>query len=117
MYGDTGSTLHSGLETDRLIVEWRLTDPHVERILAGGQNAILPAALDAPIVDPDVPTSTAPHERRASLPTSPWVQVTVPQQIDEVKRRHPMTHGSGNGDPARVQWYLANGYRVESSST
>ena len=114
MYGDTDSTLHSGLETDRLIVEWRLTDPHVERVLAGGQDAIPPTALDAPIVNPDVPTSTAPHERDESLPTSPWVQVAVPQQIDEVKVTAP--------DDARLwqlatrrafQWYLANGYCVE----
>ena len=114
MYGDTGSPLHHGLETDRLIVEWRLTDPHVERVLTHGQDAIPPVALDAPLVNPDAPTSTAPHVMGKSLPTSPWVQIAVPQQIDEVKATAP--------DDARLwqlatrrafQWYLANGYRVE----
>ena len=29
MYGDTGSLLHSGLDTDRFVVKWRLDDPQV----------------------------------------------------------------------------------------
>ena len=114
MYGDTGSTLHSGLETDRLIVEWRLTDPHVERVLAGRQDAIPPAALDAPIVNPDVPTSTALHERGESLPISPWVQVAVPRHIDEVKATAPDDARRWQLATRRAfQWYLAYGYRVE----
>ena len=114
MHGDTGSTLHSGLETDRLIVEWRLTDPHVKRVLARGQDAIPPSALDAPIVKPDAPTSTAPHVRGESLPTSPWVQVAMPRHIDEVKATAPDDARRWQLATRRAfQWYLTNGYRVE----
>ncbi len=35
MYGDTGSRLHQGLATDRLIMEWKLRAPHVEALAAG----------------------------------------------------------------------------------
>jgi len=34
-YGDTGSFLHAGLPSDRLIAEWWLTTPRVEAALAG----------------------------------------------------------------------------------
>ena len=113
MYGDTGSTLHSGLDTDRLVVEWRLTDPQVERALAGHAEpaAPFPFAHDVPIVNPD--TSTASLVIAEALPPLPWVRVAVPQNIDEVKAAAP--------DDARLwqlatrrafQWYFGHGYRV-----
>lgn len=41
-YGITSSPLHGGLPTDRLLAEWHLRSPHVERIL-GGAKAAVPA--------------------------------------------------------------------------
>jgi predicted GNAT superfamily acetyltransferase len=41
-YGITGSELHSGLPTDRLIAEWWLDSPHVRNILEGSGD--LPAS-------------------------------------------------------------------------
>jgi len=34
MYGDSNSTLHAGLGTDRFVVEWRLADERVARVIA-----------------------------------------------------------------------------------
>src|SRR4029079_559712 len=31
LYGDARSALHRGVPTDRLVVEWHLSTPHVER--------------------------------------------------------------------------------------
>ena len=113
MYGDTASTLHSGLDTDRFIVEWRLTAPHVERTLTGTPEPLPAVALKAPVVNPDAVTGEAPHAQSPTLPTTPWVRVAVPPDIDQVKVAAP--------DDARLwqlatrrafQWYLAHGYRV-----
>jgi predicted GNAT superfamily acetyltransferase len=41
-YGITGSELHAGLPTDRLIAEWWLDSPHVKNILQGSKS--FPAA-------------------------------------------------------------------------
>ena len=35
VYGDTGSELHAGIGTDRLLAEWHLRSPRVERRLGG----------------------------------------------------------------------------------
>jgi predicted GNAT superfamily acetyltransferase len=104
MYGDTGSTLHIGLDTDRLVVEWRLDSPGVENALANCPAGV-PAPAETPVVDRDTPLD--------ALPRSPWLRVTVPADIAPLKRDAP--------DEARVcqrvvrhafQTYLAEGYRV-----
>ena len=113
MYGDTGSTLHRGLDTDRFVVEWRLADPTVESILSG-ERPVLPSEADrAPIVNPDTPTGAPPHVRSPELEDSPWVRIAVPRDIDNLKEANP--------DDARL-WqmatrqafprYLSDGYTV-----
>ena len=104
MYGDTRSSLHVGLDTDRLVVEWRLDSPHVEAALANGP-APVPAPAETPVVDHDTPLD--------ALPRSGWLRVAVPADVASLKRDAP--------DDARVwqgvvrhafQTYLAEGYRV-----
>ena len=105
MYGHTGSTLHAGLDTDRLVVEWRLDSHRVEDALAGRTAAILAAAAEAPLVDRDTPAD--------ALPMTSWLRVAIPADVGSVKRDAP--------DEARdwqriirhaFQTYLARGYRV-----
>lgn len=36
LYGDSSSELHAGAPTDRFVIEWHLSTPHVERRLAAG---------------------------------------------------------------------------------
>ena len=43
VYGETGSDLHAGLGTDRLLAEWRLGAPRVIARLAGARPESLPA--------------------------------------------------------------------------
>jgi predicted GNAT superfamily acetyltransferase len=41
VYGDSSSALHRGTPTDRLIAQWRIATPHVERRLALADTALL----------------------------------------------------------------------------
>jgi predicted GNAT superfamily acetyltransferase len=42
IYGDSSSVLHRGTPTDRLVVQWNIRDPHVERCLANDRNPLPP---------------------------------------------------------------------------
>jgi predicted GNAT superfamily acetyltransferase len=59
VYGDSSSPLHQGAPTDRLIAEWHLTKPHVERRLSqAGQPLIRDGSLaSAPLVNPARPAA------------------------------------------------------------
>ena len=95
MYGDTGSRLHRGLDTDRFIVEWRLRDPAVERLLAGIPARLPAAAQEGPIVTL-APTDTAPVapvDNTAPLPDAPWVRVELPADVEQLKADAPELAG------------------------
>lgn len=88
MYGGrTGSELHSGLGTDRFVVEWRLRDPDVERILAG--EAPGEPSPDTPGVTVDAERGELPDENTAL--TAPSVRVAIPLDIQSVKQADPET--------------------------
>lgn len=113
MYGDTGSLLHSGLDTDRFVVKWRLDDPQVERALAGASDELPPEAFGAPVVNPNAITGNAPHAQSPSLPTVTWVRVAIPPDIEQVKTTAPEDARLWQLATRRAfQWYFANGYRV-----
>lgn len=91
MYGrQTGSDLHSGLGTDRFIVEWPLRHPRVEALASSrthGDAAEGVADADrAPVVNSEevggavVPIEKDPPERAI-------LRVEVPLDIQAVKRR------------------------------
>jgi predicted GNAT superfamily acetyltransferase len=79
MYGSkTGSDLHSGLGTDRLVVEWRLRDPQVESIMHGEVVNQPAADRDAPVVDADTPDEPRPMV--------PLVRVAIPVDVQTIKQ-------------------------------
>ena len=84
MYGDTASVLHRGLDTDRLIVEWRLRDPAVERTLAGHRPEVPAEARTAPVV-----TAAPPGAEPAAPRRAPWVRVELPADIEHLKTADP----------------------------
>ena len=105
MYGETGSMLHTGLDTDRLLVEWRLDSARVEGALAGRPPTVLEPGPDTPLVERDTPPDT--------LPMTPWLGIAIPSDIQAVKRDMP----AAARDWQRVvrhafQTYLTGGYRV-----
>ncbi len=85
MYGDnTGSELHSGLGTDRLVVEWNLSDTRVADILRGEAVATGPLAGSDAITDAEAPGAAT--NGAGTLPTPPLVRVAIPLDIQSVKQ-------------------------------
>ena len=89
MYGNTGSRLHRGLDTDRFIVEWLLRDPTVEQVLAGKPPGLPDAARTGPIVTID---ATGPFHDRP-LPDAAWVRVELPPDVERLKTAKPARAG------------------------
>jgi chorismate synthase len=54
IYGESSSPLHRGTPTDRLVAEWKVTAPHVERRIASDGAALMRDAsvTSAPVVNP-----------------------------------------------------------------
>jgi predicted GNAT superfamily acetyltransferase len=54
IYGESSSPLHRGSPTDRLVAQWKLTTPHVERRIASDGIALVRDASvgSAPLVNP-----------------------------------------------------------------
>lgn len=52
IYGESSSALHRGTPTDRLVVQWRIREPHVERRIARKTDLVVRAeeAAQAPVV-------------------------------------------------------------------
>ena len=113
MYGsDTGSELHSGLGTDRLIVQWELEAQDVANTLAGKREAASAEPKDAhsPAVNMDDHLEPTTDTRESTETT---VRIAIPGDIQVVKQTAV--------DTARIwrsatrdafQTYLGRGYRV-----
>ena len=110
MYGDTGSTLHRGLDTDRLVVKWQLDDPGVERRIARERHLPLPDATVARVALPG-PTDSGAIDR--SRPTSDWVRIAVPADIVSLKATDPAEARRWQRSVREAfHEYLKNDYRV-----
>ncbi len=107
MYGDTGATLHHGLPTDRLIVEWRLTDPRVAAALSLRPPAVPAVPVDTPLIRLDPQDDAHPDV----LPQSDVVRIAVPSSID----RTPATGAIGRwrlGTRRAFQHYFSRDYEI-----
>ena len=107
MYGDTGSRLHVGLATDRLVVEWRLTDARVERLLAGKAEPPPAAAHRAPTLGSGHPSADD------ALPADHWVRIAAPADIGALKAADPDRARRWQETHRRAfTLYMRRGYRV-----
>jgi predicted GNAT superfamily acetyltransferase len=115
MYGaDTGSALHSGLGTDRFIVDWPIaakarTEP-ILRAMASSPSAW----SEAPILNADAagraPAALSPAA--SSLP--PRARVEIPTDILHVQQTRIADAVSWRQSTRQaLQWALANDYAVE----
>jgi chorismate synthase len=107
MYGsDTGSDLHSGLGTDRLVALWRIAEPRVARVVAGDRLRVPPALARAPIANP----SGRAADR---LPDPAAIRIEIPADIQQVKAHDADTARAWRESTRRAfVWYLEHGYRV-----
>ena len=91
IYGDSSSVLHRGTPTDRLIAEWWIQRPHVERRIAAGPLVARDSAVaSAPVLnelsarDPwDMPGETTRPAEGAR------VLIRVPARFSEMQAQEP----------------------------
>lgn len=107
MYGgDTGSDLHSGLGTDRLVVLWRIAEPRVTRAIAGEAPRVPPELARARVVNAPGQEADPPTDAAA-------LRIEIPADIQQVKARDPDGARAWRETTRRafVRW-LDRGYRV-----
>ena len=104
MYGESNSTLHAGLGTDRFVVEWRLGDEAVLRAIAGLEPSGATVFARSPVVNHTMRPPPASGARvRIEIPADIYgVLESAPEQAAEWRAR---TRGA-------FQQYLSQGYRV-----
>lgn len=112
MYGHVPGRLHAGLTTDRFVVEWRLTDPRVDAMLAGTPPAETEAGGVVPIVNSEI-VDGAPAPCEPELAGAARVWVEIPWDIQAVKKMSMETARAWRANTQRaLTHYLGHGYRV-----
>ncbi|UCC83919.1 MAG: hypothetical protein JSW46_03005, partial [Gemmatimonadota bacterium] len=112
MYGHVPGKLHAGLDTDRFVVEWHLTDPLVEAMLSGKDATDRDAGAEAPIVNSEV-VDGDPTPRELELPDADPVRVEIPWDIQAVKNTSMETARSWRTNTRRaLMHYQGRAYRV-----
>ena len=111
MYGETGSLLHGGLETDRLIVEWQLRSTDVEARLRGARPALPRDAHNAPLRGQPSHMGIKPGRQQTPLLEDRWVRVAIPEDIDDLKSTAPEeAQRRQRAVRQAFESYLAQGY-------
>src|SRR5690606_22734016 len=91
IYGDSSSVLHRGTPTDRLIAEWWIQRPHVERRIAAGPFT----ARDSRVGEAGVLNAPSPRDpwdvpAEATLPVDgDRVMIRVPARFTEMQAEQP----------------------------
>jgi predicted GNAT superfamily acetyltransferase len=116
VYGESTSALHRGTPTDRLVAQWRLTEPHVVRRLD--------STPDLRVRSGDV---TGAPQVNATAAAGPWracgaidvdlddrrVWVEIPERFTEMQRDAPALALDWRLRTRDIfQRYFARGYRV-----
>ncbi|MGH7458143.1 MAG: hypothetical protein ACREKN_03530 [Longimicrobiaceae bacterium] len=109
MYGDTDSTLHRGLGTDRFIVVWEIAS---EANLTG-PPAPRSGLSDTPIVNLAAGDGDRPAGMGPAPAAAPIVRIQIPADIQSVQRVSLEQAGRWRATTRRAfLWYLERGYRV-----
>jgi chorismate synthase len=115
MYGEnTGSSLHSGLGTDRLVVEWELCDANVDDALAKRTPDVVPASsILRPVNARSKPGEVIP--RQGELPKQQEVQIEVPSDIQRIKiESHELGMKWRIVTRRAFMWYMSRGYEIRA---
>jgi predicted GNAT superfamily acetyltransferase len=112
MYGaDTGSVLHSGLGTDRFIMQWNLNDPLVEATLSGELEQQESEHVNQAVNTRMVGDSSQPIE--GDLPDATVVGIEIPGDIHQVKLEAPELAMAWRTSTRRAfKWYMEKRYYV-----
>lgn len=87
LYGRSGSPLHAGIGTDRLLTEWWIASDRVVDSLAGRRPA---APAPRVVVNPPVTDADRPRPaEQVEAPTGPAVEIVIPADIHALKAAAP----------------------------
>lgn len=116
IYGESSSPLHRGTPTDRLIAQWRLSAPHVERRVESDAVALVRDAsvADAPVANPSQSTAAGltPGPSDLALDAA-RILIEIPAGFSDIQRRDPQLALEWRLSTRRTfQHYLARGYRA-----
>ena len=96
IYGDSSSVLHRGTPTDRLIAEWWIQRPHVERRIAGKAGDAGLVARDSGVASAPVLNELAgrdpwdlPPAETAPPAGAPRVLIRVPARFTDMQSGRP----------------------------
>lgn len=116
MYGaDTGSALHSGVGTDRFIVDWPIVPADMGAAAARRDAASHAWELcTAPILNPRTAEGRDVDLSEFTGRLLPKVRVEIPSDIFRVQEQSPARAAHWRAATRlALQWALANGYIVE----
>jgi len=116
IYGESSSPLHSGTPTDRLVAEWHLREPHVERRLASlsGPRMRDSAAASVPVVNPSRPGESWLRPGAPDLSLDAWrLLVEIPTDFSDMQASDPQLALDWRMTTRGVfQTYFGRGYRA-----
>ena len=117
VYGDSSSPLHSGTPTDRLVAQWRLTSPHVQRRLSAPAAPLMrdSTVMSAVLVNPSRQAGEWLEPGTAVLDAdgSRRLLVEIPVGFSDMLLRRPDVALEWRLTTRAVfQTYLARGYRA-----
>ena len=117
-YGSMSGPLHLGTPTDRLVVEWRLRAPHVERRLARAGRAAAPMIRSSDILD--APVALASADTSGRTPGAPRLDLDARRVLAAIPGK--FTERQQEDAERALAWrlaarsvfttYFARGYRV-----
>ena len=116
VYGESSSPLHRGTPTDRLVAEWHIRQPHVERrLFQSAQPAMRDASISsAPVVNPAASGLVWIRPGRADLSAeASRILVEIPAGFGEMQLGDPELALAWRLQTREVfQKYFARGYRA-----
>jgi predicted GNAT superfamily acetyltransferase len=117
LYGESTSALHRGTPTDRLVVQWRLQEPHVERRINRRDSALTmrtSEVSDAPVVNQTFETGKWRRSAAGDLGIDArrvWVE--IPTDFTEMQREaHELALEWRHHTREIFETYFSRGYRA-----
>jgi len=116
-YGESTSTLHRGTPTDRVVLSWKISAPHVARRIEQASSALRVKpheVAEAPIVNTTVMEGEWRKTKKIDLTIKErrlWIE--IPTGFTEMQQRSPERALAWRMDVRQMfEEYLAKGYRA-----
>ena len=116
-YGESTSTLHRGTPTDRVVLSWKISAPHVARRIEQASSALRVKShevAEAPIVNATVMEGEWRKTKKIDLTIKErrlWIE--IPTGFTEMQQRSPERALAWRMDVRQMfEEYLAKGYRA-----